>query len=484
MAAIPPRTPCARAARTARTPPSGSESPESARAVPGRDLIDRIDHLSADLSPSDHDDHAGPVAGADEHVIGPRRTMDEVPRLQAALVAFDDRDALSRDDEEVLLVRLAVVQAVRLPGTQHLDVAAKLRKPWLPFEDRSVAERVASPPHRIAGVEHEPALAVGHQPGLGLLENGLLNHEGIVSKRERARKSASWAAWKHLVVGSGTKHLRRCHAHIRDDNPATAEAPAPKGRPFPRRRGCTHSSAAAWLRLGSGVCTTKQHGRTEHCRQRHRRPDAHCESGHVVRHDADVVCLPLAPVSDGWRHRRRLQLRPDRRSGRQRLDVSASGRRRGDPDPTSACLATNVCRWRRRPPSRFRRPRCSSATGTRTRSAACRTTVPGAPLRSADDRRARRRGCGRGSEASPTPGRPSVGSWTAVSEPSAFEAVTGLGSGSPRRRPEADTSSRCRPLRRSGRSWSRRRCLHPSDTGASGRQTTSASCRTTCPDSQ
>src|SRR5207244_5048212 len=75
-----------------------------------------------------HEDHARPVAGADEGVLRVRRAMDEVPGLQRALLAFDQRDALAGKDEAVLLVRLAVVPAALLARQQDGARVADLRE--------------------------------------------------------------------------------------------------------------------------------------------------------------------------------------------------------------------------------------------------------------------------------------------------------------------------------------------------------------------
>ena len=71
---------------------------------------------------ADGEDRARPVAGADEHVLGPVRAMDEVPLAQRSLLALDQQQALTRQDEEVLLLVLAVVLAGRLAGGEHADV--------------------------------------------------------------------------------------------------------------------------------------------------------------------------------------------------------------------------------------------------------------------------------------------------------------------------------------------------------------------------
>src|SRR5919109_4536273 len=75
----------------------------------------------------DHEDRARAVARADEHMLGARRTVHEVPSAQRALLAVDDRDALAMEDQEVLLDRLAVIEAVPLAGLHDLDVHASVR---------------------------------------------------------------------------------------------------------------------------------------------------------------------------------------------------------------------------------------------------------------------------------------------------------------------------------------------------------------------
>ena len=78
-------------------------------------------------------------------------------------------------DEEVLLIRLAVVHAVRLARLEHGDAEADLGELRLPLEHGRLTERVASPPEDVARVDHEPALALGQEPRLGLLQLGFGN---------------------------------------------------------------------------------------------------------------------------------------------------------------------------------------------------------------------------------------------------------------------------------------------------------------------
>ena len=78
-----------------------------------------------DEDPDGGFEHGGWLAPfADEDVMRPRRAVDEVPCLQAALLAFDHEHALSADDEEVLLAAFAVVRAIALARHEHMDAEA------------------------------------------------------------------------------------------------------------------------------------------------------------------------------------------------------------------------------------------------------------------------------------------------------------------------------------------------------------------------
>ena len=47
------------------------------------------------LARARHEDEAGPVAGADDDVVGAGRAVHEVPRSQVALLALDQQQALA-----------------------------------------------------------------------------------------------------------------------------------------------------------------------------------------------------------------------------------------------------------------------------------------------------------------------------------------------------------------------------------------------------
>src|SRR6185295_7846721 len=88
------------------------------RAVAEGGLGARVDDagvLGPAVARSRHEDRARPVPGANEDVLGLGRAVHEVPRAQGALLALDDEHALAREDEEVLLVALAVVDPAGLP---------------------------------------------------------------------------------------------------------------------------------------------------------------------------------------------------------------------------------------------------------------------------------------------------------------------------------------------------------------------------------
>src|ERR1043166_6864614 len=129
-----------------------------ADAVADRELVPNVDRVPADAR-AGHEDHARPVPRADEAVLRPRGAVHEVPLLQVPLVALDDRDALAAEDEEVLLVHLAVVPASRLARLEHRDRVADLRERGvLTLEDARRAEHVVLHPWRVADVDDEPAV--------------------------------------------------------------------------------------------------------------------------------------------------------------------------------------------------------------------------------------------------------------------------------------------------------------------------------------
>src|SRR4051794_8222468 len=153
-----------------------------ARAVLRRELGHRVDDLPVLRPPTDHEDHARPVAGADEDVLGPGRAVEEIPRAQDAFLPLDQQAALARENEEVLLLGLAVVEAVGLAGLKDMQPDPELRKRRMPGLERAFgarrllrAGRLRRQPLGIGDVEHEPPLAQAREAGAAILELGLLH---------------------------------------------------------------------------------------------------------------------------------------------------------------------------------------------------------------------------------------------------------------------------------------------------------------------
>ena len=123
---------------------------------------------------ADHEDHAGPVAGADGDVVGPGRAVQVVPLAHAALLALDDREAFARQDEEALLGALGVVAAVGLARHQHVGPDPELREAGVRGAEVAPDAQVGiALPARLGEVEDEPAVALDDLAGLGVLERGL-----------------------------------------------------------------------------------------------------------------------------------------------------------------------------------------------------------------------------------------------------------------------------------------------------------------------
>jgi hypothetical protein len=94
---------------------------------------------------TDHRQCAWSIAGAHEYVLGSGRAMHEVRSPQSPFFAVQDGDALSVQDEEVLLNRLGVIAAVRLARLHDLRAHAGV---W---------------PHHTVGLD----VQVGDPAGLG-----------------------------------------------------------------------------------------------------------------------------------------------------------------------------------------------------------------------------------------------------------------------------------------------------------------------------
>src|SRR4029078_8495417 len=107
----------------------------------------------------------------DEDVRGTRRTVDEIPGTEEPLFTLDEEPALPGKDEEVLVQRLRVVEAVRLARVHYGDVDAELaERKLVRLEHRPRAERLRHPPLGISDVDDEPAFARGNEAGAGIRE--------------------------------------------------------------------------------------------------------------------------------------------------------------------------------------------------------------------------------------------------------------------------------------------------------------------------
>jgi hypothetical protein len=124
-------------------------------------------------------------------------TATTPPRAQLPLLTFDDQSCFARDDEEVLLVGLPVVDGHRLARHEHEGVDAELVGIAAPaFEvvgdDADRAAAVGVTPLGVAHVEDVPALARRGEPVLGLLQFRLGNRwTGYQLGMYRSRSAAT-----------------------------------------------------------------------------------------------------------------------------------------------------------------------------------------------------------------------------------------------------------------------------------------------------
>src|SRR5207248_1717779 len=97
-----------------------------ADAVSQRDLVAHEDITIAMPSPG-HEDDARLVSDGEKGVGDAGWTMDEVPRPQPVLLAFDDGDTRAGKNEEVfLVVELAMVLRAALSWLEHDQAVADL----------------------------------------------------------------------------------------------------------------------------------------------------------------------------------------------------------------------------------------------------------------------------------------------------------------------------------------------------------------------
>src|SRR4051794_39949686 len=136
-----------------------------------RELVHLVVERRVRRAHPDHEDRAGPVAGAHEDVVRAGRAVEVVPLAHRPLLALDDRDAFAREHEEALLHALGVVAAVRLSRLDHVHagpeaVEARVRR----LEVGPHAGVHVARPARLAHVQDEPTLAAHALAGLAVLD--------------------------------------------------------------------------------------------------------------------------------------------------------------------------------------------------------------------------------------------------------------------------------------------------------------------------
>src|SRR5215831_6708962 len=124
-----------------------------ADAVSQRNLVANEDITIATPSAAQEDD-ARFVSYGEKGVGAAGWAMDEVPRPQAVLLAFDDSDTRAGENKEVfLVVELAMVLRTALSRLEHGKVAADLLEPTsVDLERADVAHRLVGHPRQLAYV--------------------------------------------------------------------------------------------------------------------------------------------------------------------------------------------------------------------------------------------------------------------------------------------------------------------------------------------
>src|SRR5262245_26829579 len=142
------------------------------------DLRSGVDETLATAAARAHSqDDRGLAAGADDDVLRPGRAVEEVPGLQLPLLALDDQQTLAGQYEEVLLGILAVIQAHRRPGPEHVQVDPEARETPLALEVAERADRTRVAPAAVPCVHHEPALASRAEAELRAVERRFGCHD-------------------------------------------------------------------------------------------------------------------------------------------------------------------------------------------------------------------------------------------------------------------------------------------------------------------
>jgi hypothetical protein len=104
--------------------------------------------------------------------------VHEVPLLQPPLLALDQKQALAGEDEEVLLLVLAVIHARGLPRLEDADVETDLLEARVRALEARVGAEVTVLPDGLLRVQDEPALPLRADPGVGAVVLRLGHHAG------------------------------------------------------------------------------------------------------------------------------------------------------------------------------------------------------------------------------------------------------------------------------------------------------------------
>src|SRR6476661_6550196 len=135
--------------------------------------------------------------------------MEEVPRAQRSLLALDEQGALAGQDEEVLLLVLGVVAAVRLAGWKHVDADSELLELRLRRLERALRARtlllpaLRRAPHRVAHVHDEPPWPGRRQTGARLVERRLGHALPAARLEQRARVERLRRDADHRIAQAG-----------------------------------------------------------------------------------------------------------------------------------------------------------------------------------------------------------------------------------------------------------------------------------------
>src|SRR5512132_1837448 len=115
------------------------------------------------------------------------RAVHEVPRLERPLLTFDEQEALTGKDEEVLLGGLGVVQPFRPSGLENAEVDSEVsERRALALEGAHGAEAVVRLPRRIPHVDDEPASGRWCETGAELFKARFLDQFPLLSLRRPA----------------------------------------------------------------------------------------------------------------------------------------------------------------------------------------------------------------------------------------------------------------------------------------------------------